>query len=145
MTGTVVTVTRVANTVEVPGGIVTMLDRRVSVVTAGIQGPPISSVDGGNVFIVTPANITIPLVSYSPYEFDIEQIFNLKTSEGTIDLSLQINGVDIEGLSNITVSSVAQSPVASSNNEVAIGDRVTMILFNNAAAKNLEFTTKGLR
>lgn len=102
-----------------------------------------TQVKQGNVFITGPINTTIPLMSSAQYAFTLNGLSNLKVSGGTITATIQINGVNVTGLSNLSVTSTPQSPTASAANTVAIGDRVTLVLTSNSSAADLEFTWKG--
>lgn len=86
------------------------------------------------------SNVTFPLFSSSRAAFTIEGLQNLKTSAGTITAAVQINGVNVTGLSGLAVTSSPANPNASGAKTVAIGDRVTLVLTANAAAADLEFT-----
>lgn len=108
-------------------------------------GNATSQILGGTFFYVAPTNITIPLISSARYAFTINGLNNLLTSSGTITAAIQINGVNVTGLSALSVSSIPQSPSASAANSVAIGDRVTLVLSANSSSANMEFTMKGTR
>lgn len=101
---------------------------------------------GGTVNIASPQNAPLAdpvvLVSYAQYPFTIVGINNLKTSSGTITLSLYVNGIAVTGLSGLSVTSTAQHPLATGGNTVAVGDRLVMVLADNASAEDLEFSTK---
>lgn len=110
-------------------------------VTAGfVQG--LIQTKQGTLFIATPNNDTITLVAYSLFALTINQLFSLATVSGTIDLTFKINGVDVTGLTSITASSVSQDVVATANNVIAIGDKITLVLSGNSSSVDLEFTLK---
>lgn len=94
------------------------------------------------VYLGTGANTTVVLVSSARYACTIDQLFNLKTSSGTITAAIQINGSNVTSLSGLSVTSTPQSPTASGANTVAIGDRVTLVLSSNSSAADIEFTMK---
>ena len=115
-------------------------------VTTGVTAAFVRSLTAtkqGSFFSVLPNNNTITLIAYSLYAFTINQLFALSTTSGTIDLTIKINGVDVTGLAGITASSVAQEPLATAANVVAVGDKITLLLSSNAVAVDLEFTLKG--
>jgi hypothetical protein len=93
-------------------------------------------------FSEVPENSTIVLVSSARFAFTINQMFNLKTSAGTITAALQINGTPVTGLTALSVTSTPQSPSASAANVVSIGDRLTLVLTSNSSAADLEFTAE---
>lgn len=103
------------------------------------------SVVEGDFYRVTPANDTIVLQSSARFAYTIDQLFNLKTTSGTITLAIQINGTNVTSLSALAVTSTPQSPTASGANSVAIGDRVTVVCTSNSSAASLEFSLKGTR
>jgi len=97
----------------------------------------------GTFFSTAPTNDTITLIAYALYAFTINQIFSLVTASGTIDVTIQINGTDVTGLTSLSASSSSQNPTATAANTVAVGDKITLVLANNIAATDLEFTLKG--
>lgn len=94
----------------------------------------------GNLYIQTPADGTIVLVSSSRIAFTITGLYNLKTSSGTVTASVKINGTDVTGLAALSITSATQSPTATALNTVAIGDRVTLVLSASSTPINIEFT-----
>lgn len=103
----------------------------------------VTSVKMATVWIGTPANSTITLISYAEYAFTIFGINNLFCSSGSITLTINKNGTPITGLNALSVTSIPQSPTASVNNSVVTGDRITMTLSSNSSSANLEFTMLG--
>lgn len=94
----------------------------------------------GTLWIKTPINETIVIVSSSRYPFSVNGINNLFVSSGSIKISIKINGVDIDGLSGITVTTTPQNILATDNNIVSLNDRVTVVLSDNSSSAGLEFT-----
>jgi len=86
-----------------------------------------------------PGDGEVALVSYATFPFTVKQVFNLKTSSGTVTASFQIDGVNITSLSGLAVTSSQQSPSASGANSVGIGDRLTLLLASGSTPVNLEF------
>jgi hypothetical protein len=76
----------------------------------------------------------------STRDYTINRLKNLKTTSGTITASIQINGVDVTGLSGLSVTSTPQSPTASGANLISVDDRVTLVLSSNSSAVGFEFT-----
>jgi hypothetical protein len=95
----------------------------------------------GTVFIGTPSNQTITLISYAEYAFTLIELDNLHVSAGSITLTINQNGGAMAGLNGLAVTTVSQSPT--SNTLVSPGDRITMTLSSNASSVGLEFTMKG--
>lgn len=122
----------------------------IAVVEVSRQGPPgPPGPDGpgftsrmGNFSEKAPVADTIPVVPSSAYAFTILGLLGLKVSSGSLRLSIQINDVDVQGLSNISVTDQAQNINATGANAVAVGDRVTVVISNVLAASLLEFTMK---
>lgn len=84
----------------------------------------------------------VPIISYAEYALTISGINNLKTSAGSIVLTIAINGIPVTGLSAITVNSTPQNISATALNAVAVGDRVTFSLSSGSSAADLEFAMK---
>jgi hypothetical protein len=117
----------------------------VTVAQQGLRGPRGFAGPGftsrmGNVFIKQPEAETIPLISSSAYAFTIGGLNGLKVASGSLSLSIQINDVDVEGLADIVVTSTPQDLTATAANEVAEGDRLTLVLAGVSSASGLEFT-----
>jgi hypothetical protein len=146
MTANTVVVTETQTVVVDQSGpaVVTVIEPVINVVTVGAQGPagPGVATRMGTVFIASPANGTIPLVSYAEYPFTINSVDNLRVESGAITISIQINGQPVTDLSNLNVTPAPQSVTATAENTVAVGDRVTLVIAD-AFGSNLEFTLKG--
>jgi hypothetical protein len=118
----------------------------VNVISVGQQGPPgpagsFAPVLMGNLFMQSAANLSVPLVTSAQYPFTITGLNGLKAGSGTITLTIQVNGVNVTGLTALAVNSTVQNPVTSdATAQVAIGDSVVMILFGGTIASNLQFT-----
>ena len=118
------------------------------VTTVGIQGPsgppgpdgPGFSSRMGNFYALAPTATTIPLISSSAYAFLIGGLRNLKVSGGSLTVSIQINGVDVAGLSGLSVTTTPQDPAATEANAINVGDRMTIVVANVIGAADLEFT-----
>lgn len=93
-----------------------------------------------NVYILSPSNLTIPLIAASSYATTISAIAGLKVASGSLTLTVSINGVAVTGLSNLSVTSTAQNPIATALNAVAINARLTIVISNMTNAVGLEFT-----
>ncbi len=94
----------------------------------------------GNLFILSPVNLTIPLVAASSYAFAINGLAGLKVASGSLTLSVEISGVPVTGLSDLSVTSTSQSPDASGLNAFAIDDEVAVVISNVSDAVGLQFT-----
>lgn len=105
-----------------------------------ISAPGADSSLMGTLFIKTPTNETIILVASAVYPFTINGIDKLSTSSGTVKVTLQINGVNVTGLAGISANSITQDVLATGNNDVNIGDELTVILSDNSASSRLRFT-----
>jgi hypothetical protein len=98
----------------------------------GVEGIPF----GG--FIETIADKTYPL--FKPDRGYIIKSLRVKSDSGTCTWAVQISGVNVTGLSAISVSSVEQLVVATGANTVNAGSRVTIVSTANSAALDVEFT-----
>ncbi len=97
----------------------------------------------GNVFIKTPANETIYLIPYAVYGFTINGLFNLSVASGSLTLTVKINGVNVTGLSSLSVTSTPQNPTASAANTVSVGDEVSIVVSAISSPADLKFTMEG--
>ena len=89
-------------------------------------------------FIETVADKTYPL--FKPDRaFKIKSL-RVKSDTGTCTWAVQINGVNVTGLSAISVSSTEQLITATAANVVAAGQRVTIVSTANSSAVDVEFT-----
>jgi hypothetical protein len=93
----------------------------------------------GSAYIASPSNKTIPLFT-ATRPFTINQIRGLDLGAGTLTMAIQINGVNVTGLSSLNVTTTAQSPTATGNNTGVAGDRVTAVITSATSATDLEFT-----
>jgi hypothetical protein len=89
-------------------------------------------------FIESIANRTYPL--FKPDKTYIIKSLRVKSGSGTCTWSIQIDDVDVTGLSAIAVSSVEQVLTATAANLISPGQRVTIVSINNDKAIDVEFT-----
>ena len=99
----------------------------------------------GSYFDSEPADGTLVLVAKARYAFTINGLYGVETSAGTCSLAVQINGVNVTGLSAVSVTSTPQDVSASAANAVAIGDQVTLIISSTSSAADLAFTMEATR
>lgn len=95
---------------------------------------------GGSLCVLSPFNLSFPLIAAAPYAFAINGLAGLKVASGTMTLTIQINEVDVLGLTNISVTSTRQTVNATGLNAVAIDDEVTAVFSNVSDAVGLQFT-----
>lgn len=67
----------------------------------------------------------------------------VKTESGTCDLAIQIDGVDVTGMSSVSVSSTEATATATAANSVAAGETVTIVVSNASSAEDLSITLNG--
>ena len=89
--------------------------------------------------IEVPANKTYTLVSVAKFGFTIENI-SISTTSGTCTASLQINGVNVGGLSSISVTNSNQNISSTSAKTVAVSGRVTLVITSNSNSLDLIFS-----
>lgn len=97
----------------------------------------------GTINIVAPANGTLVLISYAEYPFTIDSFDNLQVASGSITLTVNINGVPVTGMNGVNVTTTPQSLIATGNNTVPVGARLTAVLSSNSSSAGLEGTMKG--
>jgi hypothetical protein len=89
-------------------------------------------------FIETIADKTYPL--FKPDRNYMLKSLRVKSDSGTCTWAVQIGGVDVTGLSAVSVSSVEQLVSATGANTINAGSRVTIVSTNNSSAVDVEFT-----
>lgn len=89
--------------------------------------------------IEVPTNKTYTLVGVAKFGFTIENI-SISTTSGTCTASLQINNVNVGGLSNISVTSTNQNISSTSAKTVAVSGKVTLVITSNSSASDLIFS-----
>jgi hypothetical protein len=70
----------------------------------------------------------------------INELRGLKTTSGTCTLSIQINGVNVTGLTNLNVNSTPQNPTASGASVASVGQDVTLVISAVSTPNKLQFT-----
>jgi hypothetical protein len=95
-----------------------------------------------NPFIGSVANGTVTLMQYAELPWTIEKVY-AKTSSGTCEIAIQIDGVAVTGLSAVSVSSTEASATASGANSVAAGETVTLVISNNVDGVDLSVSLIG--
>lgn len=94
--------------------------------------------------IEVPTNKTYTLVGVAKFGFTIENI-SISTTSGTCTASLQINGVNVGGLSSISVTNSNQNISSTSAKTVAVSGRVTLVITSNSSAADLIFSIEILK
>jgi hypothetical protein len=100
----------------------------------------ISLQDGGSSIAAT----TYTLELYAQYAYTINQL-KIISASGTCTVAVKINGVDVTGISAVSVSSTIATANASAANTVAIGDKITLVTTSNSALTNLQASLKTTR
>lgn len=99
--------------------------------------PALADVPFGG-FIEIGANKTYPL--FTPdVSYKIRSL-RVKSGSGTCTWAVQIAGVNVTGLSAVSVSSTNQLVNATGSNTVTAGQRVTVVSTSNSSAVDIEFT-----
>lgn len=93
----------------------------------------------GSFYAAAPTVKNIPLFT-ATRATTINELRGVDTSAGTATISIQINGVNVTGLSNLSVTSTPQNFTASGANTVAVGARVTVNISAVSSAVDLELT-----
>jgi hypothetical protein len=88
---------------------------------------------------------TYTLDQSAAYAYDIITLIG-KTSTGSCDLTVAINGTPITGMDEVTVNDSEDTLTAGGGNSVSIGDTVTLVIGNLASSPaDLAYTVKTLR
>jgi hypothetical protein len=96
--------------------------------------------DGGSSIAAT----TYTLELYAQYAYTINEL-KIISASGTCTVSVKINGVDVTGISAVSVSSTIATGTATASNTVAIGDKITLVTTSNSALTNLQASLKTTR
>ena len=89
--------------------------------------------------IESPSNKTYTLVNVAKFGFTIENI-SISTGSGTCTAAIQINGVNVGGLSSISVTTTNQNINSTTAKTVAAGGRLTLVITSNNNSADLIFT-----
>lgn len=76
---------------------------------------------------------------YASFPFVINNAV-YKTDNGDMTIDILINGVNVTGLTNLSMSTTQTSTLATANNVVNIGNRITAITSNNSDIQNAAIT-----
>lgn len=88
---------------------------------------------------------TITLDLSAAYPYDIETLIAI-TSVGSVDVTIQIDGVTVTGMSAVTVDSTEDTITASALNSVSVGETLTIIFANlTSSPADFRFTLKTTR
>ena len=79
----------------------------------------------------------------SPLAFTITGLVGLKTSAGSLTVTININGTAVTGLSGLSVTSTPQNPTATAANVVAVGAVITVDISSVSSAADFEFAVTG--
>lgn len=91
--------------------------------------------------IETAANKTYVLDQKAAFNYTINTL-DIASSAGTVTAKVQIAGVDVTGISAVSVSSTPATGTATAANSVTAGNKVTMVFSSNSSAVNVGFTLK---
>ena len=94
--------------------------------------------------IETAANKSYVLDQAAAYAYTINTLI-IDASGGTCTAKLTIDGVDVTGISAVSVSTTEATGTASAANSVAVGNTVALVISANSAALNVSFTMKTAR
>jgi hypothetical protein len=94
--------------------------------------------------IETVADKTYVLDQSAAYAYDIDTLI-IKSASGTCTAKIQIEAVDVTGISAVSVSSTEATGTASAANSVSVGDTVTLVISSNSSCLDMAFTVKYTR
>ena len=93
----------------------------------------------GSFFAASPTVKNIPLFT-ATRATTINELRGVKTASGTATVSIQVGGVNVTGLTNLSITSSPQNFTATGGNTVSVGTRVTVNVTAVSSATDLEFT-----
>lgn len=102
----------------------------------GGPGPVGPITDSFRMYISGPNSVTITLDQKAPYDYTIDELTAI-VSTGSLNLTVQINGVPVTGINNVAINTIESTNAASSGNDVLEGDTITLIISNVSMASNL--------
>lgn len=94
--------------------------------------------------IETAENKTYVLDQSAAYAYTINTLI-IKSASGAVTAKLTIDGVDVTGISAVSVSSTEATGTASAANAVSVGNTVALVLSSNSSALDVAFTVKSTR
>jgi hypothetical protein len=103
------------------------------IVNAGSTAGNIS----GQIDYPTASTYTVVL---NAFEAGYVRKLSIQSDAGTCTAKIQIGGVDVTGISAVSVSSTKTTVTATATNEIAEGDKITLVLSSVAGVTNLWFS-----
>lgn len=95
----------------------------------------------GNIYISgSLTSGTVPILSYAEYGGVFMELDGVAVSSGTATVSIQINGVNVTGLTALSITTTPQNFTATAANTFTTGDRIALVY--TASGSNLEATAK---
>jgi hypothetical protein len=94
--------------------------------------------------IETPSDKTYVIDQSAAYPYTINTLV-AATASGTLTGKIQINGVDVTGISALSISSTPATGTASAANSVSVGNKVTLVVSGSSTPADLSFTMKVTR
>lgn len=89
--------------------------------------------------------IELAFVKTYTLDYSAKRAYTIKNisivaSSGSATVSLQINGVNVTGLSNLSISTTPVNATATANNIVSINNKVDLVITANSNASDIVFT-----
>lgn len=103
---------------------------------SGIEAPGDSSLSG---MIETPSVKTYTLIESATRSLTVSSL-KMRLSSGSVTAKLQINGVDITGISSVSATTTQVTATASGANSIAAGARLTLVITSASSAADLSFS-----
>ena len=97
----------------------------------------------GQFTLSTVTNDTFWLNNYVPAGVTITKL-HAETASGTCDLTVNINGTPVTGITSVGASSTRVTATATAANTAATGDRLTLTIANNVDGVMLGITLEGV-
>ena len=93
------------------------------------------------VVILEPEDRSYPIEQFAQYAYTIDESRH-QTTAGSLQVSITINGTNVEGLANVTVSGAQETATATSANSVNVGDKVVLVVSGSVIPTDLQFGLK---
>ena len=94
--------------------------------------------------VTTPSNRTYTIELSAPFAYTITALY-LQTAAGTATVTIQVNGVSVTGLTNLSASTSIDGGAATGANTVTLSNKITMVLTNVSGASELIFSLRYTR
>jgi hypothetical protein len=91
------------------------------------------------------AGLTYDIDTYAVFPYTIQEIRQIQTSSGSVDVAMKIAGTNVTWNSSPSANTSPADFSATGNNTVSVGQRVQLVFSSNSGATNINFTLAAAR